>query len=229
MRHHLLRAPPKVAGGGGDPWGGWPEPTLLLHMDGSNGSTTLVDSSPNNWAVSVFGNAALTTADPKFGSAWLNCNSTGYIVLPANNAFVIGTNDFTIDFWCMPSRVNGNDGLFTFGGINSGVFLCLFSSSWFAGNAGSGGTNMGAATAGQRVHVALTRKGTSVRLFIDGTQRGSTLTWSNNFTDNRLNIGHYYNANFRFVDGRIDEFRFINGTAVWTENFTPPTAPYPSP
>ena len=75
-------------------------------------------------------------------------------------------------------------------------------------------------------HVAVTRSGTSLRLFINGVQRGSTLTSSANLSDNQLKIGYYYSETFGFV-GKVDEFRVTKGVARYTANFTPPTVPFP--
>lgn len=201
--------------------------SLLLRMDGSNGSTTITDNSSNAHTITVFGNAQLTTADKKYGTAALTLDGTGdYVMTPADADFAFGTGDFTVECWCKPTVVNSNDGLFTFGGLSSGLFLASFTSNWYLGTAGSGGTNMGAATAGSWQHIAVTRSGTSLRLFINGTQLGSTLTNSTNLTDNQLKIGYYYDSTFGFV-GLIDEFRVTKGIARYTSNFTAPTAAFP--
>lgn len=201
--------------------------SLLLRMDGSNGSTTITDNSSNAHTITVFGNAQLTTADKKYGTAALTLDGTGdYVMTPADADFAFGTGDFTVECWCKPTVVNSNDGLFTFGGLSSGLFLASFTSNWYLGTAGSGGTNMGAATAGSWQHIAVTRSGTSLRLFINGTQLGGTLTNSTNLTDNQLKIGYYYDNTFGFV-GLIDEFRVTKGLARYTSNFTAPTAAFP--
>jgi hypothetical protein len=201
--------------------------SLLLHMDGSNGSTTFTDSSSNAHAITVFGNARLTTADKRYGTAALTLDGTvgTYVRTPADTDFALGTGDFAVECWCRPTVVSSNDGLFTFGDANSGLFLAAFSSGWYLGTAGAGGTYMGTATAGVWQHIAVTRSGTSLRLFINGTQLGSTLTNSTNLTGNQLKIGYYYDSTFGFV-GLIDEFR-VSKVARYTANFTPPTAPFP--
>lgn len=62
-------------------------------------------------------------------------------------------------------------------------------------------------------------------MFINGVQYGST------YTDN-----NYYNCGSAILRwgaasyyAQFDEFRFINGYAAYTSNFTPPVAPYSTP
>jgi hypothetical protein len=71
--------------------------------------------------------------------------------------------------------------------------------------------------------------GTSIKIYVNGVQRGSTITGSYNFnnTSTVLTIGNESTAgkqgNFT---GRITNFRWVKGTAIYTtNNFTVPTAP----
>jgi hypothetical protein len=43
--------------------------SLLLHGDGTNGSTTITDNSPTPKTVTAVGNAQISTAQSKFGGA----------------------------------------------------------------------------------------------------------------------------------------------------------------
>jgi hypothetical protein len=43
--------------------------SFLLHMDGTNGSTTFTDSGPNGLTVGAYGNAQISTAQSVFGGA----------------------------------------------------------------------------------------------------------------------------------------------------------------
>ena len=45
--------------------------SLLLHGDGTNGFTTITDSSPTPKTVTAVGNAQISTAQSKFGGAVL--------------------------------------------------------------------------------------------------------------------------------------------------------------
>ena len=218
---------PAQVGGEKDP--SWANVSLLLHMNGSNGSTTFTDNSSNAHTITVFGNAQISTSDPKFGTGALTLDGTGdYLRTPANEGFAFGTGDFTVECWCYATVISDNDGLFTFGGTSTGLFLALYQGTWTLGTAGSGGTGMGSASTDLNTwrHVAVTRSGTSLRLFINGVQRGSTLASSANLSNNQLKIGYYYSETFGFV-GKVDEFRVTKGVARYASNFTPPTAPFP--
>jgi len=203
--------------------------SLLLHMDGSNGSTTFTDSSSNAFTVTPFGNAQISTTDPKFGTGALTLDGSGdYLTLAVNSAFQFGTGDFTVECWVFPNNASANAGLFQIGTNNTAGSLSVntFNGQWRVTDVGTGGADMTSVTAGAWQHLAVTRSGTSVRMFINGVQAGSTLTWSTNFSQNQLNIGFYFSTSFA-INARIDEFRVTKGVARYTANFTPPTAPFP--
>lgn len=67
-------------------------------------------------------------------------------------------------------------------------------------------------------HVALVKKGDSYYTFINGTLVNETV-------NNTAYIIRPANNNFLFLTDYIDEVRFTP-YAAWTENFTPPSAPY---
>ena len=71
--------------------------SLLLHGDGTNGSTTIVDSSSSPKAVTAVGNAQISTAQSKFGGASLAFDGNGdqltALNVDANNT------DLTIECW----------------------------------------------------------------------------------------------------------------------------------
>jgi len=79
-------------------------------------------------------------------------------------------------------------------------------------------------TVGKWSHYAVTREGTTTRMFIDGVLRGSN-TSSTNFTNNGIGVGRATDAGYGFA-GYIQDFRVYNGVAKYTSDFVvPATSP----
>ena len=80
----------------------------------------------------------------------------------------------------------------------------------------------------QWTHVAVSRAGTSLRLFINGLLE-STVTNSTNFSQTAAaRIGRGRGTSTNYFWGRISNFRLVIGTAVYTAAFTPPQAILPA-
>ena len=81
------------------------------------------------------------------------------------------------------------------------------------------------------VHIALVREAGIFRLFVAGVMLGST-TKTANLSSESVQIGASVNvgSNTSSYDltGSIDELRITKGVARYTENFTPPTEPFPN-
>ena len=62
--------------------------SLLLHCDGTNGSTTFTDNSPSPKTVTAYNGAAISTVQSKFGGAsGLFDGTDDYVTVPDNSAF----------------------------------------------------------------------------------------------------------------------------------------------
>jgi hypothetical protein len=78
-------------------------------------------------------------------------------------------------------------------------------------------------------HVALVRYGNILTLYIDGIGQNTTANVNGvnvNSSSGNLSIGRPGDYNGYYFNGWIDEFRFSNGIARWTSNFTPPASAY---
>lgn len=196
---------------------------LLLHMNGSNGSTTFTDSSSAARTVTPSGNAQISTAQSKFGGASGYFDGSGdYLTATVTGGF--GSGDFTLEFWYYKIANTG----MLFNSRSSGTsangfdirhnlevttdFVFLFSAATISTN--------------QWVHVAITRSGTTLRRFINGTLNGSTTT-STNYSGTDFKIGGSPHGNVGYLTGYIDDVRVTVGTARYTASFTPPTAAFP--
>lgn len=214
---------------------------LLLHGDGTNASTTIIDSSPSGHTMTAHNSAQLTTTSPKFGSASMTFNSatSDYIDTPDSADFTLGSGDFTIDFWF--NRSGGNDTTRRVAGqIDSANTASI--SAWHItfGSGNTLGLNVSNGTAFVGVvttttvtatgwhHFAGVRTGNVLRAFIDGIQEGGDIAFTGTVPDSaaHLSVGRRGEVNSQYFPGQIDEFRFSVGVARWTADFPPPDTAY---
>lgn len=207
----------------------------LLHFDGSDGSTTILDQKGLTWSCAA--GCELDTAQAKWGPSSLLCVTTGNNLSTASTAMLVGTNDYTIEMWIRPTGVASFQELFSnrpSGAGNGGQTFRITNTSrlqWFKGAGGSSVTTSTNLTAGVWQHVAVTRVGTTMRIFLNGVLDGSLggVTGSNDATPNATTyVGSYGASNVERFGGHIDDFRFTNGVGRYTANFTPPTGPFPN-
>lgn len=89
-----------------DPY--FPYVTLLLNMEGVNGSTTFVDSSLYGRSGITTSGASISTAQTRFGGsslAWSN----NYISIPyASSLYDFGSSPFVMEFWLYPTAKSDN-------------------------------------------------------------------------------------------------------------------------
>jgi len=161
-----------------------------------------------------------------------------YLSVPASSALSFDA-DFTIECWVNTSTISLDPygrRLWSFGSGSAFYLDAMFYD-------GSGITsslciqipNTGVVITGtipvansQWNHVALTRAGSSMKLFVNGVQSGSTYTTSSSFTagaSNGMFLGCLGAGVGGFLLGNISNFRVVKGTALYTAAFTPPTEP----
>lgn len=219
---------------------------ILLHFDGTNGSTTFTDEVGHT--VTANGAAQLSTARQKFGTASGIFNGTSsYLTVPHSSDFNLATGDFTIEmFIWVNAYSSSNMTLFEKDGVSGASFpqyemridnTGKLTFSLGTGNGTGANQNMGggagttAVGTGAWHHVAITRAGTTVRGFVDGN-----LDWTAVSTNSVIDGGKplfigYQNGqpSSSFFNGNIDELRLTKGAAIYTANFTPPSAPFTYP
>jgi hypothetical protein len=202
--------------------------SLLLHMDGSNGSTTFTDTSTTAHTISVFGDAQVTTTSPKFGTGALLLDGTGdYLTAPSHTSLTFGTDDFTIEAWVRFNTVSVAQYIFS-RRDSSGFSMRLLSDGRLTAITPSlNSLTETAATMAINTwyHVAYTRSGSANTLWIDGVSR-ATLTNSESGGSGTSFIGSR-NGSTDNLDGRIDDLRITKGVCRYTATFTPPTAAFP--
>jgi hypothetical protein len=212
---------------------------LLLHGDGTNGAqnNTFLDGSTNNFTITRNGNTTQGTFTPFSlpNGEWSNFfdGSGDYLTLNGGTPLTFGTGDFTIEFWYYSNNAGSQQILYDGRPASTnGNYVTFYKSSTnvlelYVNNAvRATGTTSIAANAWH--HVALCRSGTSTKMFLNGTQEGSTYTDSTNYLNgsNRPIIGADGSTLGNLpLNGYLSGFRVLKGTAQYTSNFTPPTAP----
>ena len=220
--------------------------SLLLHMNGSNGSTTFTDNSSNALTVTANGNAQISTAQSKFGGASGYFDGTGdYLTSAWSNTLEFGSGDFTIELWAY--IVGGNVLLcwsadyhygitYNYGGATGnkiGVWASSNGTSWniFNADGGGNGISTGTITTSTWTHVALCRSGTSFALYLNGVSAWtgtSSAAIVNRSSDTFRIGGPWPGAGPATLNGYIDDLR-ITKAARYNGAFTPPTAAFPNP
>ena len=218
---------------------------ILLHFDGTDGSTTITDDnaggSAHTWTVS--GNAQIDTAQSKFGGESLLLDGTGdYISTPAHADFALGAGDWTVDCWFNCNAAGGTDRRIC-GQTDAGL-TAADSSFWIRRTTGnvieaqvSDGSSVSSLVGTTQFtdalntgwhHLALVRHGNTLMLFIDGVQDASAaFTGTVPTSSASLAVGVRGGAaNLSPWLGWIDEFRLSVGVARWTSAFTVPTSAY---
>jgi hypothetical protein len=213
--------------------------SLLLHGNGTNGSTTITDSSLTPKTVTAVGNAQISTAQSKFGGASIAFDGTGDEARLSNsNEFTLAGN-FTIECWIYFNILTNSPSVFCLGSIispNNGLLLYWSNSTTSLrvySNGASLITSVGTAAATTWQHMAVVRNGSgtnNLSLYVDGVLRGQATnsTVFSGVSANGFVLGsEYANSFFPSLNGYIDDLRITKGVARYTANFTPPTAPFP--
>lgn len=191
-----------------------------------------IDNSTNNFTITRNGDTRVQTFNP-FSSRFLGddvgsiyfdgsgdwLNTSGTITLPS-------AADFTLEFWLYPfAAFSSNRGLVACSGTRFGL-ITEAGSIYFLSNSTEFDTNVNPIP-GTWNHIAMTRSGGTIRIFLNGTQIGTRSSNTDNFTSQELRIGSNLSGEI-IPQSYMANVRFIVGTAVYTGNFTPPAVATPS-
>jgi hypothetical protein len=171
--------------------------------------------SPDNFDNSAVGGSA------QFGSS-------KYLSIDTTPAFGFGTGDFTFEGWYYHTAGGANHRLFDFRTTEPQVAPMLGISSADAIYLFVNGANriIGSTLAlNTWTHIAVVKRNNATKLYINGTAAATTYTDTNDYgTTNQLHIGADFN-HANFYVGSMTSIRVVNGTAVYTANFTPSVNP----
>jgi|688.fasta_scaffold38290_4 hypothetical protein len=209
---------------------------VSLLLDGQS----LTDKSQNNFTVTN-SSAAINTAEFKYGNSSIYFNGSASLQISNSSKFNLGSSDFTIEAWIYPTIGSGayaiiakSQGNYTTGyewwfGINNspqnGVLQFTFvdaSTTFYSV------TNPNALSSNIWYHVAVSRVGSTIYLFVNGALVASTSAVTIRNTSSDVTIGRDLETTGgagRFYTGYVDDVRITKGFGRFTSAFTPPTAP----
>ena len=219
---------------------------VILQLDGNE--STLKDASSYHRSLTFYGTPAQSTSIKKYGAGSIDFGDTNQIIYGEDTEFLFGTNDFTIEGWVYrtSSQISASQNqlffanygtwgagsiFFGFHNSNSGrmaVYIYNQSTSQILADP----TQHAAST---WVHYALTRNGTTLTLWRDGSSVATTTLTSNLDVTNGTSSGNGLwsvgqqhagtTSTDWFFRGHIDDFRITKNLARYTNSFTPAENP----
>lgn len=199
--------------------------TSLLTCTGS----AITDSSTANAVITVSGAGVRVSSLNPFNT---NGGWSGYFdgngdMLTVTNLPGPLTGDFTYECWVFPTStavsyrllfgIDNYTGTTPFRVYQYGTNFQF----WYTGTNNITATGI---TANTWYHVAITRSGGVLRLFVNGVQAGSNITSTLNYPTSNFRIGMDSAGTYPFV-GFISNLRVVNGTALYTSTFAPASLP----
>lgn len=212
--------------------------SLLLHCDGTNGSTVFTDSSRIGNVMTPAGNAAISTSIFKFGTGayspgagFNNGLSTPNV---ASGPLDLATGDFTVEFWFYSPSADSNTQIVLGSAVNgvSGFWMQMVNpASTMAAHIFAGGVDV-PVTHGTVItkdvwhHCALVRSGTQFQIYLDGIGAAGPSTSAASLGTPPAFFYVGYHPAIGSDSCPVDDVRVTKGIARYTSNFTPPTAPF---
>lgn len=216
---------------------------LLLHGNGADGSTVIADSSTSTKTITAIGDAQIDTAQSKWGGSSILYDGSGDGLSVADSAdWNPAGGDYTAECWLRLTALPAGGLYFNIMNQRASAIFCPF--CWLINSSGNlqlwlsfdnanwtpSGTYAiqgGTLSTATWYHVAWARSGSSFKMFLDGTQVGSTYTNASAFTDSASAMRIGWDTNWQF-NGWMDDVRLTKGVARYTSNFTAPIAEFPN-
>lgn len=204
--------------------------TSLLHFDGVDAATSIVDVTSATWTPA--GSAQLDTAQRRFGQSSLLLNgTTDYIRSSSASSVLAGfqaDTDFTFELMVRPAELSGIRYLATKRDTGEGREWTLYLNEGAASLAvfDNAGTQAVALSAPSSIAlntwsaIAFTRAGNVWRLFVNGSLVASqSVSFTYGTNSDPLTIGSDPSTPLRFLSGHIDEVRTTKGVARYAAEY----------
>lgn len=218
---------------------------LLLHMNGTNGSTSFVDSSSSANTVTPYGDASISTAQSKYnGSSGAFDGSGDYLLCADSDNWNLGSGEFTIETFVRFNSVSASAQLVAQRSTDTSNHAWTMAYSTTSGGqmqfryTTNGSTVVAQTGAWAPVvdtwyHVCVCRASGTLRMFVNGSSVYSAANGVTLFNSSRpLMIGASNNSTTTIspsflLNGYLAELRITKGVGRYTGNFTVPSQPFP--
>jgi len=206
-------------------------------------SNRFIDNSTNNFTVTKNGDTTVQRFSPFSPTFAYNANTYGgaayfdgsgdYLSVSYNSALALGSGStWTIEYWLYFNAAFGTytpishqqDSTVRWDVEHAAASTVLL----FDNSTITTFTHPSTLVPYAWYHIAFVRDGTTVRMYVNGVASSTTSTNNlSNVTSGSLGIGRneFGGAYFFYMNGYISDVRLVKGAAVYTGNFTPPTAP----
>ena len=199
-------------------------------------SNNFKDNSSNNFTLTATGTPSVQPFSPFAPTSAYSTSVNGgsmyfdgtgdYLTTPS---ITIGTGTFTIEGWIKPLSYStlvpfvcfGNDALTT------GALFFITTSGYAIWYQNGNGTVAGTQKISLNtwVHLAAVRTGTTTTVYVNGINDGTWTTDSSSYSGVAYIAKENFNGAGPTGNCDISNVRILVGTALYTANFTPPTAP----
>lgn len=215
--------------------------TLNLHGNAGAVLPFNTDASTNNFQVTQVGDTRPSNLTPFIANGyWSNAFATSAAIRYPYTVLLTSwwTQDFTMEMWVYnnTNAVSGANSLplqFAHGVYNSTPTYWSFGTNasgqlvfYYYNGSGNSVTSTTAASLGTWNHIAMvyTNSSGNISLYLNGVSvaSGTKSGTPQNDNTNTVNIGAVQNT---YYNGYISNLRVLNGTALYTTTFTPPTTP----
>jgi hypothetical protein len=198
--------------------------SLLIRGD----TGAFYDLSSNGNPETSTGTTAITTQVKKYGLVGASYATTSYQTINNATNLQLNAGDYTIEMWVYRNAAGVLHSLACKGAAATGWLLQINTSNQLVFTVTSTAilTSTTTIPATTWTFVAVTRSGTSTRIFVNGNLE-STATDSTNFSETEPLIIGADRGSINGLNGYLDDVRITKGVARYTSSFTPPTASFP--
>lgn len=192
------------------PWENDGSTLLLIHAEGADGSSSIVDSSSFGRTITVGGGARLSTAQAAVETSSIDHIYAGAGYLSINMSGLQLDTDFCIEMW---TKHSSNNVLFY---LDTSCYL--YNNFFRVGNVNAIAIDT-TPSDGAWHHFRINRSGSTVMAWLDGALQGS-YSYSGTLDASTIQIGRFAPNDNLYFDGYSDEIR-VSGVSRDTTAFIP--------